>query len=364
MTATKVKTRKQIEAINVYSPGKPAEELTREYGITDVIKMASNENPLGCSSLAKQAMANEMEHSNLYPEATAPALAEKLANKLSVNKDRILVGSGSDEIIRILTRTYITENDEVIMADVTFPRYQTNVLIEGGTPVKVPLVDGAHDLDRMLKALTEKTKMIFVCNPNNPTGTIVGKDQLLSFIEQVPPHVLVVVDEAYYEYVTSCDYLETLPLLDQYSNLIVLRTFSKLYGLAALRVGYGLMDPSIVAELMKVKEPFNVNRIAQVAAMASLDDEPFLQSCKQKNEQGRVFLEQSFAQMGLTYFPSQANFVMADLGQPGDLIYQELLKYGIIVRPGNLLGYPATLRVTIGNEKQNQSFIDALQSVL
>jgi histidinol-phosphate aminotransferase len=360
----KIETRKQIGNIGAYIPGKPIEEVQRELGLTKIIKMASNENPYGFSPLAEQAMIREIRNANFYPEVTAPKLAEKLANRLGIKQDQLIFGNGSDEVIRLLTRTYISEGEEAIMADATFPQYKTNVLIEGGTPIIVPLVNGVHDLEAMLTAVNEKTKMVFVCNPNNPTGTTVGKEGLLSFIEKIPSHILVVLDEAYYEYVTSEDYLETAPLLDRFPNLVILRTFSKMYGLAALRIGYGMMHSSIVQELMRIKEPFNTNRIAQAAALASLEDHEFPALCRRKNKEGRQYFENEFDDMGLRYFPSQTNFMMVHLDRLGNEVFEALLKLGIIVRSGGLLGFPQTIRVTIGTEEENKTFLAALKQVL
>ncbi|MFC4768227.1 histidinol-phosphate transaminase [Effusibacillus consociatus] len=357
----KIPARKELDNLSVYIAGKPIEEVQRELGLHTIIKLASNENPFGCSPLAKDAMIREMEQIALYPEGMAPALAEKLANRFHIDKENIIVGNGSDELIRLLTRSYIRPGDEAVMADVTFPRYETNVLIEGGTPVKVPLIDGVHDLDGMYQAITEKTRMIFVCNPNNPTGTVVDKSKLQLFIENVPPNILLIMDEAYYEYATGEAYLETLPLLGKYPNLVILRTFSKIYGLAALRIGYGLMHPSIIQELIKVKEPFNTNRLAQAAAIASLDDSSYVEFCVRKNQEGRIYLENGLATMGWSCFPSHANFLMVKLNRSGNEIFQSLLQQGVIVRSGGTLGYPETIRVSIGREEENEEFIRALQ---
>ncbi|UHA73138.1 histidinol-phosphate transaminase [Paenibacillus sp. 481] len=360
-----IPTRKEIEHLGVYVPGKPIEEVKRELGLERIAKLASNENPYGCSDLATQAMIREVGKASLYPEGTAPDLVEKLGAKLGVSKESIIVGNGSDEIIRLLTRSYISAGDEAIMADVTFPRYETNVQIEGGVPITVPLTNGVHDLASMLSRITSATKMIFICNPNNPTGTIVAAQELLSFIEQVPSHILVVIDEAYYEYVTDKTYLHTIPLLAKHSNLIILRTFSKIYGLAALRIGYGVMHPTIVQALIKVKEPFNTNRLAQAAAVASLEDESFAVQCAQRNEAGRTFLQAELAKLGLACYPSQANFLMVKLGEgrQGHDLFQALLAHGVIVRSGNLLGYADTIRVSIGTEQENEQFIHALQDI-
>ncbi|MFJ7752453.1 histidinol-phosphate transaminase [Peribacillus muralis] len=364
MTFKKIPVRKKIEELRPYVSGKPIEEVQRELGLETIVKLASNENPYGCSSLAKEAMIAEMEQASFYPEGLAPSLAEKLARKLSIKQDKIILGNGSDEVIRLLTRTYIQPNDEVIMADVTFPRYETNVLIDGGTPVMIPLMNGVHDLQRMYDAITENTRMIFVCNPNNPTGTIVQKERLRAFIEKVPKHILLVVDEAYYEYVNDEDYLETLPLLNNHANLVILRTFSKIHGLAALRIGYGLMDAPIIQELIKVKEPFNTNRLAQAAAFASLDDDTFVEQCARRNEDGRNYLETELSRMGLSFFPSHANFLMIKLNQPGKDVFEKLLTSGVITRSGHLLGYADTIRVTIGTSLENEKFITCLQNAI
>ncbi|WP_082234543.1 histidinol-phosphate transaminase [Halobacillus massiliensis] len=354
--------RPQLQKVSMYSPGKPIEELRREKGLNRVIKMASNENPFGYSIYVDQAVQEEMRELTRYPEITSPTLGFKLARRLKVNTNQLIFGNGSDEIIRLLTRSYINEGDEAVMASVTFPRYKTNVLIEGGKPVEVEMTDGTHNLSAMLKAITDKTKMMFVCNPNNPTGTIVRKAELARFIDEVPSHILLIIDEAYYEYADSDEYLETLPLLNDYPNMIILRTFSKIYGLAGLRIGYGIMAPAIVQELMKVKDPFNLNRLAVAAAAASLEDEEFLQNTIKKNKKGRKQLIQGFNELGLSYFPTQTNFIMADVKRPAEEVFEGLLSKGIIVRPGHLMGYPTMLRITIGLEEENQLFLEALKT--
>ncbi|WP_211233932.1 histidinol-phosphate transaminase [Salibacterium aidingense] len=359
-----VKPRKQMAEVAMYSPGKPVEELQRELGLSHVIKMASNENPYGSSPKARDAMVEEMKNIHYYPEVTAPVLAEKLSRHLGAPADTFIFGNGSDEIIRMLTRTYVNPGDEAVMAKVTFPRYKTNVIIEGGIPVEVAMKEGTHDLTAMREALTPRTKMIFVCNPNNPTGTIIGKEELLHFLESVPSDVLVVLDEAYYEYVHTDDYLESLDYLDRFENLIVLRTFSKVYGMASVRVGYGITQPAVVQELLKGKEPFNVNRLAQAGAVAALDDDDFLRDTKRKNEHGRLYLESAFQKMGLSSFPTHTNFIMVDVKQEAEKIHHRLLEQGIIIRPGHVMGYPTMIRVTIGKKEENEKFIQALENVL
>ncbi|WP_101843556.1 histidinol-phosphate transaminase [Halobacillus sp. Marseille-P3879] len=359
-----IKPRPQLKGITMYSPGKPIEEVKLQMGLTKIYKMASNENPFGCSPMAEEAIRQEIEEITRYPETTSPALTVKLAARLGISSDQIIFGNGSDEIIRLLTRCYINEGDHAVMAGVTFPRYKTNVLIDGGEVIEVEMTEGKHDLNAMLAAITSKTKMIFVCNPNNPTGTIVGRRELLSFIEQVPEDVLLIMDEAYYEYAESEEYLDTLPLLPDHPNMVILRTFSKVYGLAALRIGYGMMNPEIVQQLQKVKDPFNVNRLAAVAASASLDDDSFLIDTIVKNREGRQYLIQYFDEMNLRYFITQTNFIMVDTGCPSKEVYQKLLNKGVIIRPGHLMGYPTMIRVTIGQEEENEVLVRELRKIL
>jgi histidinol-phosphate aminotransferase len=360
----RIPAKPTLAGLGVYAPGKPVEEVQRELGLERVIKLASNENPFGCPPAAREAVIKEMERAALYPESSAPALAERLAAHWGVAQERVFLGNGSDEIIGLLARAYIRPGDEVVMADPTFSRYETNVRIEGGVPVKVPCRDGVHDLEAMQRAIGPRTRMVFVCNPNNPTGTIVGARALREFIEAVPPHVMVIVDEAYHEYVTDADYLQTVPLLDSHPNLVILRTFSKIYGLAALRIGYGFMHPAVIAQLHKVRGPFNTNRLAQAAALAALSDTGFVAACRDANSQGRTYLSRAVADLGLSCYPSQGNFILIHLPEAGTDVAQRLLRCGVIVRPGEQLGVPRSIRVTVGTAEENAEFVDALRSVL
>ncbi|MEW9501521.1 histidinol-phosphate transaminase [Jeotgalibacillus marinus] len=355
-----IKTRAQIESIAPYVLGQSLEDIKQELGISHVYKMSENENTYGSSPNIKKSVIKSLDSLHLYPDGAVRELRANLAHFYSKDPSEFILGNGSDELIRLLTRTFISEGDEAVMVDVTFPRYQTNVIIEGGTPVIVPLVHGVHSLQNMKKAITNHTKMVFICNPNNPTGTIVGKDELLDFIEWVPANVLVILDEAYYEYVYTDDYLESLLLLHKHPNVVVLRTFSKIYGLASLRIGYGIAHPMIIEELLKVKEVFNANGLAQIAALAALEDQEFIRECSDKNASERKKMEKALDQLGLTYFPSQTNFIMVDTKKSGQHVAFELLKRGFIVRSGHLLGYPSMFRVTIGKPQENEAFIEAL----
>ncbi|SIS94734.1 histidinol-phosphate aminotransferase [Alicyclobacillus vulcanalis] len=352
--------RGSLAHVDRYVPGKPIEEVERELGLSRVVKLASNENAYGCSPKAVAAMTEEMARIPLYPESSSPALARKLAAKLGVREDQLFFGNGSDEIISLLARAFLEPGDEVVMADPTFSRYEQNVAIEGGVAVKVPCRDGVHDLDAMLGALTSKTKLVFVCNPNNPTGTTVGAEPLRAFIERVPSDVVLVVDEAYYEYVTAEDYLQTLPILDTHPNLVVLRTFSKIYGLAGLRIGYAALHPDVASILHKVRGPFNTSRLAQVAALASLDDPDFVAMCRAQNAAERDRVARALSDMGLFVYPSQTNFLLFEVPGTGAAVAERLLHQGVIVRAGEGLGVPGTVRVSLGTPEENDVFLQAL----
>ncbi|WP_335873048.1 histidinol-phosphate transaminase [Bacillus sp. 2205SS5-2] len=359
-----IKTRSRVESLSPYVLGKSIDEVKQELNLSEIRKMSENENVYGCSPFVKEKLPAYFGEMHYYPDGMARDLAIKVSEQLGVHVENLVFGNGSDEVIRLLTRAYISAGDEAVMADVTFPRYKTNVFLEEGVSITVPLKEGTHDLTRMLASITNKTKMIFVCNPNNPTGTVVGKKELLTFIKAVPNHVLVIIDEAYFEYVTTEDYLETIPLVQDFSNLVILRTFSKIYGLASLRIGYGVMDKKVVRELQKVKDVFNVNQLAQFAAVEALKDQDFIESCSRKNEEGRLFLEKELKKLHVDFFPSQSNFMMVKFAQRGDGISDELLKRGIIVRAGTLLGYDDTIRVTIGSIEDNEAFIKVLSEIL
>jgi histidinol-phosphate aminotransferase len=266
--------------------------------------------------------------------------------------------------VQMLCRAYLEPGDESVMASHTFPRYETEVKIEGATPVKVPLKEGAHDLEAMLAKVNDRTKIIWICNPNNPTGTFVDHDSLEQFLDRLPPHVLVVLDEAYFEYVTDKRYPDSISLLDYNPQIVILRTFSKIHGLAGLRIGYGIAHPEVIRQLQKVRPPFNVNRLAQKAALAALEDETFVWYSRNQNRLGLEQVTKALDEMGLSYYPSQANFLLLDTGFPSEEVAQFLLKEGIIVRPGSQLGFPTHLRVTIGKKEENEKFLEGLRKFL
>jgi len=358
-----VQPKSNIVHLPVYQPGKPIEEVKRELGLTEVIKLASNENPFGCSEAAKQAIMNELANTSLYPDGAAVALTEALAGHLGVGKDQIIFGAGSDEVILMIARAFLVPGDETIMADETFPQYRHNVEIEGAKIIEVPLKDGRHDLPAMLEKVTDKTKIVWICNPNNPTGTIVTKDELDAFMAMVPAHVLVVLDEAYCEYIDDPAYPNGIEYVKRYPNVISLRTFSKIYGLASLRIGYGIGRPEIIRYINQVREPFNTTRYAQAAAKAALEDTAFIAECRRRNAEGLAYLKAEFDRLGLRYFEPYGNFVMFDTGIPSQKVFDALLRKGIISR-ARWTHYPTHIRITVGSAEQNRKFIEALEQVL
>lgn len=359
-----IQQRQVIGSLKPYIPGKPIEEVKRELGLTDVIKLASNENPLGPSPMAVRAAAEAAARVHLYPEATAPELRQALARRVGLPEDHIIVGNGSDEIMTLLGRTYIDSGDEVVIQKPSFATYEHATRITGGIPVFVPLRDWRPDLEAMLARINPATKMVFICTPNNPTGPTVPRAELERFLARIPDGVLVILDEAYREYVDDPEYPDTVEYLRKGYPVVVLRTFSKIYGLAGLRVGYGLGDPEVLRPLFTVREPFTVNLVAQAAALAALQDEDHVTRSYENNVRGKEYLYGEFRRLGLTFVPTQANFILLNLGRPGRPVFEALQRNGVIVRPGEFFGLPEHIRVTIGTPEENRRFIEALEDVL
>jgi histidinol-phosphate aminotransferase len=355
-----IKARAELEGITPYALGQTIDGIKEQYGITTVRKLSDNENVYGTSSRVREAIMEATANLAFYPDGMTSGIVEKLSSHYKLDQKHFLVSNGSEEIIRLLTRAYIDRHDEAVMAEVTFPRYKTNVLIEGGNAVTVPMVDGRHDLQKMQHAINEKTKMVFVCNPNNPTGTIVGKQELLSFIDTVPSHILIIMDEAYFEYADSEEYLDTMPLLDQYPNIVILRTFSKIYGLASLRVGYGIMHEEIAKELHKVRDVFNVNQLAQAAAVAAIEDQAFVLGCSAKNSKERDFLSAKFKELEIDSYPSQTNFIYAFTNRP---VIQALTENGVLVRQMQLPGYKEAFRITLGTREDHEFILQIVSQL-
>lgn len=359
-----MRPKAHIVDLPVYQPGRPIEDVKRAYGLTDVIKLASNENPFGFSPRVREAVTRALPLANRYPDGAATALRRALAAHLGVAEEALIFGNGSDEIVQLIARAYLAPGTSTVMATPTFPRYKTNAVIEGAHVIEVPLKDGRCDLDAMAAAVTDDTRVVWVCNPNNPTGTMVTHDELAAFLARVPRNVLVVLDEAYVEYVTDARFPRSLELLRTHENLILLRTFSKIYGLAGFRIGYGIAAPAVIDALNRVREPFNTSFVAQAAALAALEDQTFVAACVQKNEEGKRQLSDGFVRLGLRHYETHANFILVDVEQPAGAVFEALLRQGVIVRSGEALGFPTALRVTIGDAAQNRRLLEALAAAL
>ena len=355
-----------VQALSPYQPGKPIEELEREYGVTDIIKLASNENPLGPGDKVIAALKEELPELARYPDGNGFALKQALAHKHAIKAEQITLGNGSNDILEILTRAFVSPEHEIIFSQHAFAVYPIVTQAVGAKAVVVPAVDYGHDLEGMQQAITDKTRLIFIANPNNPTGTWLAKDALQHFIEQVPSHVLVVVDEAYFEFASEAEatYPDSSQWVDTYPNLVVSRTFSKAYGLAGLRVGYSISHPHIADILNRVRQPFNVNSLALKAAEVALADTQHLQSGIQLNAKGMQQLVAAFTAMELDYIPSVGNFICVNVGDKAKQVYDDLLYQGVIVRPVANYEMPEYLRVTIGTADENTRFIEALKKVL
>ena len=358
-----LKPKPSIETIQPYQGGKPIEEVRRELGITDIIKLASNENPLGPSPLAMRAISESAPQVHLYPDGNAYYLKEDLAQHIGISAEHLILGNGSNDVLQLVAETYVAPDDEVIYAAGAFVVYSVVTQLCSATAVVVPMVEHTHDLSAMAAAVTDKTKVIFVANPNNPTGTMVTADETAAFMEQVPDDVLVVFDEAYYEYVARSDYPQTLPYVLAGRNFIITRTFSKIYGLAGLRIGYGIAPPPLIETLNRVRQPFNCSLVGQAAARAALKDTAHVARSQEQNDVGKFFLYNAFDDMGLRYVETEGNFIMLHLEQSGADIADALLKEGVIVRPIAGYGYPNAVRVTIGTQEENKRFIKALRGV-
>lgn len=356
--------RKEILNITPYVPGKPIEEVQRELGIEDVIKLASNENPLGPSSESIMAIREAALKSNLYPDGSCYQLKEALAENLGVKSDQIVIGNGCDEIIKLMAEAFFNPGDEVVVADPTFGEYAYAAHLMGAKVVKVKAEEGlGHDLSRMAQAITDRTKAVCICNPNNPTGTIINKKELDLFLREIPSGVLVLLDQAYLEYVEDLSCPNGVDYIGD-KRLLVLRTFSKIYGLAGLRIGYGVADSELISYLDRVREPFNVNLIAQEAAIAGLIDRDHLIRSREMNKRGKEELYQGFEELGLNYVPSEANFILFETPYPSKDLFQGLLRKGVIVRSAHIFGLPRHIRVTVGTEAENKRFIESLREVL
>jgi histidinol-phosphate aminotransferase len=353
-----------ILGIAPYEPGKPIEELERELGLTDVIKLASNENPLPPSERVLKAVTEALAHLNRYPDGSGYYLRQALARRHGVTVDQVILGNGSNDLIELVARSFLRAGEEAVIPHPSFVVYPMIVQAVGGIRVVVTLRNHRIDLEAMARAITPMTKLVFIANPNNPTATIVTADEVDEFMARVPDKVIVVFDEAYVEFAQGPDFPDSLGYMKRGRKVVALRTFSKAASLAGLRVGYAIADPDCVSLVNRIRQPFNVNSLGQVAALAALADESHTLECLRMIEAGRHFLYDEFGAMGLKYTPSRANFILVDAGRSASDVFNWLLKEGVIVRPMTSFGMETCLRVTVGTPEENRRLVKALKKVL
>jgi histidinol-phosphate aminotransferase len=358
-----------VLGLRPYQPGKPIEELEREYGVSNIVKLASNENPLGPSPKALEAMHGEQRDVWLYPDGNGFTLKQKLAARHGVEMNQITLGNGSSDVLEFAIRVFVGPDDEVLFSEHSFALYPLLTQAVGGTAVVAPAKNWGNDLEALEARINKRTRVIFIANPNNPTGTWLGAAELEAFIRAVPQEVLVVVDEAYFDYAIApatgaSDYPDTIEWLARFPNLMVARTFSKSYGLAGLRVGYAVSHPQVADLMNRVRPPFNVNSVALAAAAAALEDVEHLARSVQMNAEGLKQLVAGFETLGLDFIPSVGNFISVDVGRPAAPVYEALLREAVIVRPVANYGMPQHLRVTVGTPEENARFLTALEKVL
>ena len=353
-----------IKGLQPYQPGKPIEELERELGLIDAVKLASNENPLGASESVRELLQAAFSQLARYPDGSAYELKNRLAKFLGVSTEMITVGNGSNDVLELLGRVFLQPSNEAIVSQHSFVVYPLVTKAVGAKLTVIPAKNYRQDLRATLKSIQSETRMVFIANPNNPTGTWVSEAELIEFLENIPEDVLVVLDEAYFEYVDEVGYPDGIGLVKKFPNLIVTRTFSKVYGLAALRIGYAVSHPDIADLLNRVRQPFNVNSMSLVAACAALDDQTHVQKSVDLNCSGLEYFMESCNEMGVSYIPSVANFLTIDLERDVMSVYERLLRMGVIVRPIGVYGLPNHLRVTTGLATENERFIKALKKLV
>ena len=356
--------REGVEGLIPYPPGKPIEELEREIGISDTIKLASNENPLGPSPKAVQAIMENAHKLHRYPDGSGYYLKSKLSEKYGVPFDQIILGNGSNELVELIVRTFLSPGEHVIQAFPTFLVYEKIAGGAGGHVTSVPLSNFRIDLERISQAVTTETKIIFINNPNNPTGTVLSKEEMIGFLNEIPDDIIVALDEAYIEFVSDEEAASGLDLLAGHPLLFVLRTFSKLYGLAGLRIGYGFSSKKIIDYMNRVRQPFNANTLAQAAATAALEDSSFVSRTLKVVREGLAYLYKSLDDMGLEYIPTQTNFFLIKMPQGGKTIYDLMLRQGVIVRSMDSYGLPDYIRINAGLKEENERFVKTLKKVL
>lgn len=349
-----------LKQLRPYQQGKQTKEIMEEYKLSRVVKLASNENPFGYSSKVKESFPKIARELEIYPDGYTGELRAKLAQKLNIRETQLIFGAGSDELVQIISRTFLHPGVNTVMATPTFPQYKHHATIEGATIKEIPTNEGYHDIEAMLDAIDADTRVVWLCTPDNPTGTVLSAEQITSFMNNCPDHVLVVLDEAYYEFMNPTKRNNMIEKLGVYKNLIILRTFSKAYGLAALRIGYGITNEAILKKLDIVRGPFNTSTISQRAAYVALDDDDFITETVTLNNKVKSDFQAFLDQIGWVYYESDTNFLLVKTPINGSEVFEFLLSHGFIIRPGELLGYPNTIRITIGNEEDMKE----LQSVI
>ncbi|WP_160692765.1 histidinol-phosphate transaminase [Clostridium sp. C2-6-12] len=359
-----LKYREELDLIENYKPAKSLESINRELGATEIIKLAGNENRLGSSYLAKEAVKNFLEELSFYPDFDVTRLRERLSKDLKVKGEQLIFGNGSFELLSLIAKAFISKGEESIIPEITFGWYQSVTLQMGGKIEWIPLKKHKIDLDEIIARINQNTRVIWICNPNNPIGAFINEATLKNFLKDVPRDVIVVLDEAYYEFADDSSYPDSIKLLEDYKNIIILRTFSKVYGLASLRLGYGIADSEFISYLYKVKEPINVNMAAQVAALASLDDQEFKNKVLDNNKKSKQLYYDELGKLNLEYIKTQGNFIMINTKLNGDFVADEFLKRGIIIRSGVEFKMPEWIRISIGTYEENIKVLDVLKEII
>jgi len=356
--------RKEVKLLKPYLPSKSIEDVRKNLGLPDVVNLSSNESALGPSDVVKEALQAELKNIHRYPDSSSRQLRDDLACQYGINTDMLITTNGGDELLYLLGSCFILPGDELVMGEYGFATYQSVAELCGGRMITVPLNNGHLDLTEMVKKVTEKTKIIFLCNPHNPNGTIFSHHQLEQFLNKIPLHPIIVLDEAYFDFVESNDFPDSFQLIrEDNHHIVTLRTFSKIGGMAGLRIGFGIAKKELIDCLKKVQPPYSVNRLAQVAARAFLTDVDYRKRLLKNNLHGKEFLYRQFNRLNLSYIPTEANFIFVDLKEDADLVCEKLIEDGVIVRSGKIWGCDSYIRVTIGSEEQNQQLINALKNI-
>lgn len=358
------KVRDEVLTVDKYIPGKPIDKVKGKQNEFNIVNMASNENPLGCSKKAKEALKDVLENANRYPDSASFYLKDEIARLWNIKNGEVFCGTGSDSLVKIICDTILEKNHESIVYDLTFPRYETCIKLTGAKAIRVPLQNFKINLDDIAQAITDKTKIIWLCNPNNPTGTIFTEKELENFLEKVSQSIYVVIDEAYGEFVNDKNYPNSINLMKKYKNIIILKTFSKAYGLASLRVGYGIAHEKLVDYIDRVINPFDVNAFAQAAAIEAIKDREFLKKVKEFNLSQREFVINELKKLGIDSVESHSNFILANVGENEEKIASYLLENGYLVREGTKLGIPKYLRISMGKEEDNKRVVNLIKECL